>query len=159
MRNVILAGVLGGLAGGAICGGMFGMFGRGASTATAAPDAGARTIPESLIAKIKTNELDAFATAARSSMYTIPDEEFASFKSNLNEFRAQAAKSYGKSLGEFELIREQSAGPAVARLIFLEKFEKGGVAWYFQMYRGTDGWKLASVHWDRTLNFAFTGSM
>jgi hypothetical protein len=157
MRNVIIAGLLGGLAGGAICGGIFGLFGRSSATA-AVPDVGARAIPESLMAKLKSGEMEAFTSIARTNMYTIPDEEFNSFNANFLDFRVQTAKSYGKSLGEFELLREQAAGPNVARIIYLEKFEKGGVAWYFQMYRSNDGWKLASVHWDRTMNFAFTGS-
>ena len=158
MRNVIIAGLLGGLAGGAVVGGIFGLFGRGAAYASAAPDASAKAIPEALMNKIKAGDMESFASASRGYMYTIPDAEFAVFRANLNDFREQCAKSYGKSLGEFELIREQSAGPTAGRLIYLEKFEKGGVAWYFQMYHSTDGWKLASVHWDRTLNLAFTGS-
>jgi hypothetical protein len=158
MRNVIIAGVLGGLLGGAVVGGIFGLFGRGSAASAAAPDASAKAIPEALMNKLKGSDLDSFASASRGYMYTIPDTEFAVFKANLSEFREQCTKSYGKPLGEFELVREQAAGSNAARLIYLEKFEKGGVAWYFQMYHSPDGWKLASVHWDRTLNFAFTGA-
>ena len=158
MRNVIIAGVLGGLAGGAVVGGIFGLFGRGAAYASAAPDASAKAIPEALMNKLKAGEVDSFASGVRGNMATIPDAEFAVFKANLTEFRALCAKSYGTSLGEFELIREQSAGQTMVRLIYLEKFEKGGVAWDFQMYHSPDGWKLSSVDWNRTLNLAFTGS-
>jgi hypothetical protein len=160
MRNVIIAGLLGGLIGG---GGAFAAV-RWApsksSTAQAqmAADPGAKAIPESLMGKLQANDPDGFAADARSSMHVIPEPEFAAFKASLIEFRQWATNAYGKPLGQCELIREQAAGPDVVRVIYLEKFEKGGVAWYFHLYHGAEGWKLASVNWDRTLTFAFAGS-
>jgi hypothetical protein len=157
MRNVIIAGLLGGLLGG---GGAYAAMrmSPGKGHESQAADPAAKEIPESLMGKLKANDADGFAVAARGSMFNVPDVEFAQFKAALLEFRQKTAAAYGKPTGEYELIREQSAGPAVARLIYLEKFEKGGVAWHFQMYHGSDGWKLASVNWDHTLNFAFAGT-
>ncbi|HJZ59767.1 MAG TPA: hypothetical protein VKE74_32800 [Gemmataceae bacterium] len=157
MRNVMIAGLLGGLLGGVVSY-TAGRLAPARSPAASIPNAEAKAIPEGLMAKLKANDMDGFATAARGNMYTIPDTEFAAFKTALTEFRQRTTTAFGKSLGECELIREQSAGPDVARMIYLEKFEKGGVAWYFQLYRGSDGWKLASVNWDHTLNFAFAGA-
>lgn len=157
MRNVLVAGLLGGLLGGvgAYCAMR---MSPGKVHETQAADPAAKAIPESLMSKLKANDPDGFAAAARGSMFNVPDMEFAQFKAALIDFRQKTATAYGKPTGEYELIREQSAGPDVARVIYLEKFEKGGVAWYFQMYHGPDGWKLASVNWDHTLNFAFTGT-
>lgn len=157
MRNVIIAGLVAGLLGGGVVLGVGRLMpAKPAGSSPAADEA--KAIPESLIGKLKGNDLEGFAAAARGNMYTIPDPEFAAFKAALIEFRQRTAAAYGKPTGVCELIREQSAGPDVARVIYLEKFEKGGVAWYFQMYKGADGWKLASVNWDHTLNFAFAGS-
>ncbi|MBY0514281.1 MAG: hypothetical protein K2P78_10265 [Gemmataceae bacterium] len=157
MRNVIIAGLLGGLlGGGAAYTAMRLTPGRLHEVQAADPEA--RLIPESLMAKLKANDPDGFAAAARGSMFTVTDQEFVAFKAALIEFRQKTAAAYGKPTGECELIREQAAGPDVARLIYLEKFEKGGVAWHFQMYHGKDGWKLATVNWDHTMMCAFTGA-
>lgn len=157
MRNVLVAGLLGGLLGGvgAYCAMR---VAPGKVHESQAADPAAKVIPESLMSKLKANDADGFAVAARGSMFNVPDTEFAQFKAALIDFRQKTTAAYGKPTGEYELIREQSAGPDVARVIYLEKFEKGGVAWYFQMYHGAGGWKLASVNWDHTLNFAFTGT-
>src|SRR5438874_4938809 len=113
MRNVIIAGLIGGLVGG---GGAFAAVRWGPSKAAEAPaaDPGAKAIPESLMAKLQANDADGFAAAARGSMHTIPEPEYAAFRAALIEFRQWATAAYGQPLGQCELIREQSAGPDVA---------------------------------------------
>lgn len=155
MRHVLFTAALSGLIGG---GGF--LAGRFYPPATpgkpTADEAGARALAAELVEKLKTADPEKFAAAVYANTYLLPDAEVVVLKASLVKAREQHAKSHGKSTGEFELIRDQTAGPAVVRLVYLERFERGGVAWYFVLCRGSDGWKVADVKWDPTLAVAFT---
>lgn len=156
MRGVLIASLLSGVLGG---GGAF-VAGRYAGPRPAeqpVPDPGAKALAAELIDKLKAGDIEKFATAVYANTYVMPDPEVVALRANLAKAREQHAKSHGKPTGEFELIREQTVSPSVVRVVYLEKFERGGVAWYFVLYHGPEGWKLADVKWDPTLAVAFTG--
>lgn len=157
MRGVLIASLLSGVLGG---GGAF-VAGRYAGPRPAGPpisvDPGAKALAAELIDKLKAGDIEKLTAAVYANTYVMPDPEVAGLRASLAKAREQHTKSHGKPTGEFELVREQAVGPSVARLVYLEKFERGGVAWYFVLYRGPEGWKLADVKWDPTLAVAFPG--
>ena len=156
MRTMFLVGVLGAVlgGGGTILSGRF-MTAKAAEHSAIEP--AARGLAADLIEKLKSPDPDKFPAAVYGNTFLISNEELLILKTSLVKAREQHAKSHGKTTGEYELVREQSAGPAVVRFVYVEKFERGGVAWYFLLYRGSEGWKIADVKWDPTLNVAFAG--
>ena len=48
---------------------------------------------------------------------------------------------YGKSSGEFELIRTEVIGTSIVKFTYLEKLEKTPVVWKFVFYRVAGEWK------------------
>lgn len=162
MRNVFVAGVLGGLlgAGGAFSAGRLVPVKAAepvVNPTTATPDPLPRQVAESLLARLKVGKGEEFTKSAKASMHLISDQEFAVFQKNFTASRETYARGYGPSLGEFELVREHAASPSLVRLVYLERFEKHGLLWIFVMYRGKDGWAIAHVNWVPELNLAFAG--
>jgi hypothetical protein len=156
MRGVLIAGVLSGLLG---SGGAFvaGRYAGPTPPEKPAVDPAARKLAGELLDKLKSGDAEQFATALYANTYAFPDAERVVLQAGVVKAREQHAKSHGKSSGEFEPLREQVVGPSVVRLVYLEKFERGGVAWYFVLCRGSDGWRVADVKWDPTLGAAFSG--
>ncbi|NZA24914.1 hypothetical protein H0E84_00805 [Luteimonas sp. SJ-92] len=50
---------------------------------------------------------------------------------------------FGESL-DYELLRNDSIGGSLIRVVFVHRFEKHAVPWQFVWYRGGDGWLLNS---------------
>ncbi len=50
---------------------------------------------------------------------------------------------FGESL-DYELLRNDSVGGSMIRVVFLHRFENHAVPWQFVWYRGGDGWLLSS---------------
>jgi hypothetical protein len=149
MRKLILVGVVGALLGGGVtfAAGHFAQAKPTEATPPANGDPTPRSIAEGLFSRLKDGKTEEFADTVKASSSPISDVEFVRFKKNLVDVRAAFAKTYGSSLGEFELVREQAVSPSVVRLVYVEKFEKNGMTWVFVMYQGKDGWKVASVNW------------
>lgn len=149
MRKLLLAGLLGAIVGGGIAyaAGRYAQAKPAETAAEATGDPSPRSIAEGLLEKLKDGKTEEFADLTKASTHLISEIDFLTFKKKLLDARGTFMKAYGSSLGEFELIREQVAGPSVVRLIYVERFEKNGMTWVFVMYRGKEGWKVASVNW------------
>jgi hypothetical protein len=164
MKNVLLAGLLGGLLGGAagVVAGRYAPAVAAKPTAAPAPatagEPNPRSIAEALLARLKEGKPEEFADVTKGSTHLITEEMYKQFKANLTDFRATYTRAFGHPLREFELVKEQPASPSLVRLVYLERFEKGGVLWFFVLYKGKDGWKLDKVHWVPDLALAFNGS-
>lgn len=115
----------------------------------------ARQVAEAFVAKLRAAKFDEFAADAKLATAAVADDTFAKFKGRLDQERNLYAKLYGKSTGEFELLRETALSPGLVRFTYLEKFENGGVAWFFILYKGKDTWKLSFVDWSDKLALAF----
>jgi hypothetical protein len=59
---------------------------------------------------------------------------------------------YGKVLG-YELVREESFGTSVVRLVYLLKAEKHVTVWEFYFYKPKDDWFLANVYFNDQFNY------
>lgn len=163
-RSILLAGLLGGLLGGAAS------FAAGrwlkppeppksesatGSGGPASPEA--RQVAEAFVAKLRAGKFDEFALDAKVASAAVTDQTFAAFKARLDQERLVYGKLYGRSTGEFELLRETVLSPHLVRFAYLEKFENGGVIWFFILYRGSETWRLSYVDWSDKLALAFSG--
>src|SRR5262249_33267142 len=161
MRSAIVAGLVAGLLGGAVSGLASAVVvwhmtrhdtpPATEPTPTSEAERATKAVVETLLSKLKAGDLDGFASAARERMVGIDEPRFQQLRTHLVESRKQYQADYGNPTGEFELLSQQSASPSLVRLVYLEKFEKGGVVWYFFLYRAKDGWRISTVFWDLPL--------
>ena len=164
-RAIVLAGLLGGLLGGAAAfAAMHFLNIPGASARTdqtdqtgqptAAPSE-ARAVAEAFLNKLKEKQYKAFIADAKAGLI-FPDKTGSeAFEKTFLASRADFHNVYGKQTGEYELIRETVLRPDLVRLVYLEKFERGAVAWLFVLYKTQHGWRLNSLVWNRDLLLAF----
>ena len=160
-RPILLAGLLGGLLGGA---GAF-VVARllPPSTVTelhslpgkAETRSDAREVAELFVNKLRAQKYDEFALDAKMGSPILTDADLVKFKARLQEFRTVATQSFGQSSGEFELLRETALSPSLVRFVYLEKLERGGVWWLLVLYRGKDTWTLAWVDWGANVQRLF----
>jgi hypothetical protein len=157
-KSVLIAGLLGGLLGGiaSFAASRFIKPVEPAKSQDAQHASEAREVTEAFVAKLKAARFDEFALDAKSS--TGPTEEdFATFKTKLNDSRIVYTKLLGPSTGEFELLKETLQSPSLARFVYLERFERGGIVWSFVLYKRKDGWRLAWVDYGPQLAGIFGG--
>jgi hypothetical protein len=163
-RSILLAGLFGGLLGG---GGVFAAVRLAGATpdqakaeqpqASAAP-AEARGVAEAFLAKLKDMKYQEFVGDVKEGMTFLNEPEFEAFKKAFLDSRTQCHGVYGKLTGEYELVRETAPRPELVRFVYLEKFERGAVAWSFVLYRTKEGWRLNDVRFNINLLHAFPGS-
>ncbi|MCE9566955.1 MAG: hypothetical protein K8U57_33555 [Planctomycetes bacterium] len=153
-KPILIAGLLGGLLGGMVS---FAASRWIKPVEPAKPRPEARDVAEAFVAKLKATKFDEFALDARFASANVTEEAFAKFKDKLTADRQLYANLYGSSTGEFDLLRETVLSPSLVRYEYLEKFERGGVIWFFVLYRGKDSWKLSFVDWTDKLALGFAG--
>ena len=143
-RSVMIAGILGGLLGGAAS------FAANRFIKPVEPvksdvdltTGEARDVADAFVARLKSAQFEEFARDAKANATFTPDPEYAAFKKKLLDSRILYTKQLGPSSGDFELLRATTLSPSLVRFVYLEKFEKGGVWWMFVLYHGKDSWKL-----------------
>ena len=166
-RPILLAGVLGGVLGGVVAVAAVKLLWsppveppKVETNAQTFPiPAEARTIAEGFLSLLKAGKYDEFPDEVKKARTSISDDEFALFRKKFTQSRYLYHGMYGAVTGEYELMREFALRPDLVRFLYLEKFERGAVAWVFVLYRTKDGWRLNGVVWNEELNNAFpTGS-
>lgn len=156
-RSILIAGLLGGLLGGVA-----------AFTASrlikpvepAKPEpvhSVAREVADAYIAKLRAGKNDEFVTDVQTGMTLITEQEYAAFKLEFTGSRNRFVNMFGPRTGEYEFVREVALSPSLARVIYLEKYERGGVLWFFVLYQSKDGWRLTGVSWNEKLALATAG--
>ncbi len=61
---------------------------------------------------------------------------------------------FGKSIG-YEQIRNDAVGSSLARVVYIQRFEKHAMVWRFILYRGNDGWIINSFKYADDIESAF----
>jgi hypothetical protein len=64
---------------------------------------------------------------------------------NFTNLHVTALARVGKSLDEIEIGRVETVAQSLVKLTFLEKHEKGVIAWSFTFYRTETGWKWINI--------------
>jgi hypothetical protein len=149
-RAILLAGLLGGLLGGVAS------F-AASRVITPAPTARSETAPaaasearpiaEGFMERVVAGKEDELAEAARRGVWLVTDQEYATFRGQFTADRARFAREFGPPAGQFEFVRESILSESLVHVVYLEKFQRDGVLWYFVLYRTADGWKLVGVSW------------
>ena len=89
--------------------------------------------------------------------YTVvPAAEFDVFTAQFSSQLPNILQRYGTPLGS-EFVREEKAGESLLRLVYLAKYQKTGMRWFFVFYRGEKGWVLSDFKFDGNLVAVFPG--
>lgn len=88
------------------------------------------------------------------SLTIIPPAEFDAMLSQIPVQMPGISSRFGKTIGH-ELLKEEKLGESLARLAYLQKFEKHAMRWYFYCYRGKDGWVINTFRFDDKLHELF----
>jgi len=120
-------------------------------------DEAAKQFVERCLSHIKNQQLEELAQEARQSRAVVRDEDLRKFLERLRADRELSLRSFGRPLGEYELLRVTAPSPSVLRFIYLERFERGAVWWMFVLYRTPERWQMAWVDWGGNLALLFAG--
>ena len=94
------------------------------------------------IKQLKTNGVAGLCGLAFAEGSTVNNPmERASATGHFQRLRDAMIVRFGKSSGEFELIRREVIGSSIAKFTYLEKLEKTAVVWKFVFYRVGGDWK------------------
>ena len=161
-RPILIAGLLGGLLGGVVSFTASRLISPAPAKQETTPPpppqpTEAREVADAFVAKLKAGKIDEFIQDVRLGITFMGDDEYAKFRTDLTESRRVVPQILGRASGEFELVKETPLTPSLVRVVYLEKFERGGVAWYFTLYHGKDGWRVDDVSWNRKLGLVFSG--
>jgi hypothetical protein len=121
------------------------------------PSSDARGVAEASIAKLRAGQYADFVEAVKQGMIFVNDKEFELFRQRFEESRVIYHSVYGQPTGEFVLISETSLRPELVRLIYLEKFQRGAVAWFFVLHHDQEKWRLNGIVWNKDLINIFPG--
>ena len=66
-------------------------------------------------------------------------------ETRLAKIRDDNLAALGEATGTVELVRAEAVGDALVRFVYLEKCERGALAWKFTLYRTGAGWKWRDV--------------
>lgn len=120
-------------------------------------DEAAKQFVERCLSHLKNNRLEEFAQEAKLSQAVVTDEDMKKFLARLRSDRELSLRSFGKPLGEYELLRVTAPSPSVVRFVYLERFERGAIWWVFVLYRTPQRWQMAWVDWGGNLAMLFVG--
>ena len=144
-RSVWLAALLAGALAGAVCFALGRTFPAPPAAPAGAPSE-ARRVADALVEKLKAGRYDEFAQTPHLSATDDPAKKVEVLKSAIEQSREYCKVHFKRTAGEFELVRETPLGPALARVVYLERFDTGGVVWAIGLFRAADGWRLVTVN-------------
>lgn len=76
--------------------------------------------------------------------YTIvPESELETWATKVEQMQPMAQARYGQPLG-YELLRNDTIGTSLVRLVYLQRNEKHPLVWTFVFYRNDKGWTVNS---------------
>lgn len=149
-RTLLAAGVLGGVLGGVcsfVANRMIVPVQPGKDEIVARSAADARSVVESFIDKLRGETAEDLSEEVKQGRWLITEQEYRSFRGQFVGDRGRLAMQYGNRTGEFEFVREEVLSPSLVRFIFLERYERDGVLWFFVVYRTMGDWRLVGVSW------------
>lgn len=106
----------------------------------------AREVADSLVEKLKAGKYDEFAQTPHTGTAEEVSVKVAALKRAIADSREYCKALSKRTAGEFELVRETPLGPSLARVVYLERFDTGGVVWGIGLFRAADGWRLVMAN-------------
>ncbi|SIR15309.1 hypothetical protein SAMN05421546_0009 [Solilutibacter tolerans] len=84
----------------------------------------------------------------------VPTAEFDSMIGQAELQRPVMDNRFGKSIG-YEFVSKKSASPSLARITYLQKFDRHATVWTFTLYNGSEGWVINSFQFVDAISTAF----
>ena len=153
-RSILAAGVLGGVLGGIVSFAASRIIVPLPPSKSSSAAAEARPVVDSFIGKLRDEKAEELTTEITNGRWLISEQEYASFRGQFNVDRARFSKQYGERTGEFELVREELRAASLVRIVYLERYQRDGVLWFFVVYRTMGEWRLVGVSWKEKLAVA-----
>lgn len=158
-KPILIAGLLGGLLGGVASFAASRLIKpAGPPPTTSVKDqslADTKHIVEGLLDELRAGKNEEFMAHVRMAYPDMTDDKFKEYKVAFDNSRRIFEGVFGKSLNKFELIGENAISLDLVHLVYLEKYERGGVIWRFYLYFGKDSWYLTYVKWERISHESF----
>ena len=140
-KAVLLAGVLGGILGGAGAVALTRAFPTAPKLIAEKPHE-ARVLADELFTKLQKGQTEEFLAAVRSGYAELDDAAFdAGVRQPLRAAREGFAKGFGGP-GEFEFHSEFAPTQGLVRFTYLERYPKGSLVWFLYAYQSTSGWHV-----------------
>lgn len=105
-----------------------------------------RKLTDRVMAQVAGGDLEGGLKAFKSQTI-IPSAEFDATLGQATTQYPMATARFGKSVGQ-EFIRDDRIGQSLARLIYIQRFEKHAIRWMFYLYKGPSGWVINTFRFD-----------
>ena len=105
-----------------------------------------RGVTDSAMVKVGNGDMEGGLKEIR-PLTIIPTAEFDAMLGQLPLQVPGIIARFGASIGQ-EFIREEKIGDSMARLIYINKFEKHATRWMFYCYKGKTGWVINTFKFD-----------
>ena len=110
-------------------------------------------LAEKVVQKASTGDVRGGLEIARPYLAT-PSSQFDVLLGQLEMQAPVQAAQYGKSIG-YELLRNDTVGDSLIRIVYIQKFERHAVAWIFYFYKPKNDWLLTELSYSDALSSAF----
>ncbi len=105
-----------------------------------------RKLTDVVMTKVGSGDLEGGLKAFR-HLTVIPAPEFDSMVGQAALQAPLMASRFGQVIGH-EFIGEDRIGESLARLNYIQRFEKHAMRWTFYLYRGKSGWVINTFRFD-----------
>ncbi len=110
-------------------------------------------LAEKVVQKTSTGDVRDGLELARPYL-EIPSSQFDVLLGQVEMQAPVQATRYGKSIG-YELLRKDTVGDSLIRIVYIQKFERHAVAWIFYFYKPKNDWLLAELSYSDAISGAF----
>jgi hypothetical protein len=105
-----------------------------------------KKVTDAVMAKVGKGDSEAGLKSFK-SLTVIPEAEFDAMVGQAALQAPMIAARFGQVIGH-EFIREDRIGESLARITYIQRFEKHAMRWMFYVYRGKTGWVINSFRFD-----------
>ena len=105
-----------------------------------------RKVTDDVMAKVGKGDLEGGLKTFK-PLTIIPEAEFDAMVGQAVLQSPMMASRFGPVIG-YEFIREERLGESLARVLYIQRFEKHAMRWMFYLYRGKTGWVINSFRFD-----------
>lgn len=85
----------------------------------------------------------------------VPEAEFDAMVGQAGLQLPAISQRFGAAMG-YEFIDQAEMGSSLARLVYLQKYEKHGMRWGFFLYKGKSGWTVNTFVFDDKIHELIT---
>ncbi len=106
----------------------------------------ARQLGDRIMARVGAGDVDTALSMMRPYL-VIPEVELEALRNQIKIQMPVASQRFGDAIGQ-EFIKEERVGESLLRLVYLQRYQRHAMRWYFVFYRNDDGWVLNTFRFD-----------